>query len=392
MNESRVLGLLTLVMLIGLGNAQTADAQGFRFQADWLQLGLETDTQPRPLIAGPDALTTSDDFNFEPGVRIFMGVGTETVELGFQYSRINSWTDEQSLVLQNELAFDSEFDNAVVFPQPTNVIGFANGLGTAGEFNGGVGFDETTEAEFLDTMSTAQYMVESNYDDFELTLKMSRFHRFRFGIGYRYIALQELNGLQISGLFQTRDADDGALPGGIGNGPNDILSNEAFVGVGFTEGAGIADGFAHGDDLLLSSSSSNDNRLNGAQLTFDGTLFENDLFLLDASSSVGIYSNSIQTNVGESLSASGSNATTYQRQWRNSQDRFAWAAQIGLKAVVKLTDSIRVHGGYEALYLDGLALGTNFHRVPMVSTGQISSDQQNTAVIHGGRLGLELLW
>lgn len=392
MNELRVLGLLMLVMLIGLGNAQTADAQGFRFSADWLQLGLETDTHPRPLIAGPDALSTNDDFNFQPGVRIFLGVGTESVELGFQYSRINSWTDEQSLVLQNELAFDSEFNNGVVFPQLPNVIGFGNGLLAAGDFNGGVGFDETTEAEFLDTMSTAQYMVESNYDDFELTLKMSRFHRFRFGIGYRYIALQELNGLQISGLFQARDTDDGALPGEIGNGPNDILSNEAFVGVGFTEGAGVADGIAHGDDLLLSYSSSNDNRLNGAQLTFDGTLFENDLFLLDASSSVGIYSNSIQTDFRQSYIASGSNSTTYHQQLRNSQDRFAWAAQIGLKAVVKLTDFLQVHAGYEALYIDGLALGPNFHRIPTVSMGQIPIDQRNTAIIHGGRLGLELLW
>ena len=281
--------------------------------------------------------------------------------------------------------------NGVVFPTGANTIGFNNIITAAGDFTDGMMVDETTEAEFLDAMSTASYRVETNYDDFDMTLKMSRFHRFRFGVGYRHIRLEELNGFLLAGIFSAVDID-GTLPGAMGNDPNDILSNEAFAGVGIVNGSGDLDGIAHADTLLMAFNTANENRLNGAQLTFDGALYEDDVFLLELSSNIGIYNNNIQVSFDETYVASGSNETTYRDRIRSSENRFAWATQAGLRGAVRLTDCLQVHVGYEVLFIDGLSLGPNHRLVPAVSSGQMPVDGQNTVLIHGGRVGFELMW
>ena len=337
---------------------------------------------------------SSADFDFESGYRLFLGFGTEDFDVEFQYSRVDDWVSQRGAVLQNELSFDSEFANGVVIAAPpANILNFNSAIFTAAEYTDGMAIDELTEAELLNALSTAQYGAETEYGDFEVTIKTTRQNWYRVGIGYRNIQFDEANRLLVLGTFGAFDADDGAFPGGmIGtNDPNDMLSHDALVAAGLTNTSGAAGGILHGDTLLLGSASSNYNDLNGLQITFDATLVDESIFLFDVFANLGLYYNQISARLVESYSASrGGVASVYQTVYSDSENDLAAAAQFGFRGAVKLTDNIKTYLGYEVLFIDGLALGPNQPRLTTFSTIPVGGD--SSVVIHGGRLGVELVW
>lgn len=390
MPRSWIFGFLIAAMLVVVTGRQ-ATAQGTRFRADWLFLTRDSDAASSTLIAGPDAFSSSADFNFESGYRLFFSLGAEAFDVEFQYSRLDEWQDQQGGRLLNELSFDNEFANGlVVAAPPANVLSFNTTLFTAAEFNGGGSLDETLEGELLDGFSSVLYEVETTYSDFEVTVKTSRLNWYRFGIGYRHIQFDEANGLQILGTFSAIDADDGAVPGDLNNDDNDILSHEALAAVGLVTSSGTSDGFAFGDSLLLNYDSANDNRLNGVHLTFDGMVLDSPYFQLDLFGNLGLYHNQITARLTETYTGSGSNDSTYRATYRDRENDMAWATQLGLRGALKLTDNWRFQVGYELLFIDGLALGPNQTRLTTFNTIPVGGDQ--SVFMHGGRLGFEGVW
>lgn len=390
MPRSLLVGLLSFASLV-IVTGNHASAQGVRFRADWLFLRRDGDAPSSLLISGPDAFSSGADFNFESGYRLFLSAGTEQFDVEATYSRLNQWETEQGAILFNELSFDSEFNNPLVIAAPpANRLPFNNRLSRAAEFNGGMFLDETTEGELLDAMSDVIYEVQTDYSDFDLTVKTSRCNWYRFGIGYRHIQFDESNALGIMGMFSAIDADDGALPGDLTNDDNDILSHAALASAGLTRVGGAANGFAHGDNLLLQYDSLNDNRLNGAHITFDGTLLDSYYFLVELYGNVGLFHNDIDARLIETYTGTGSSTSVYRVETQDTTDDLAWATQWGLRGAVKLTDHWKVHLGYEVLFIDGLALGANHPRVTPFNTISVGADQSVT--IHGGRLGIEGVW
>lgn len=391
MHRSTILALL-LTAVCSITVCESLQAQDLRFRVDLLGLQRDGETGAQPLISGPDSLSANSDYDFESGIRLMFGLGTDVVDLEFQFTGVGGWGDEERMTLGNVLAFDAEFMNPLVVGAAANLLTFDNLLTDAGNFNGGGLLDETTEGEILESLSTAIYQTETRYDDFEVTLKQPCYGFYRFGVGYRHIRFDEADGLRINGTFGAIDADDGAVVGDATNGPNDILSDEALTFAGLTAVGGLADGFAHGDALQLSFKSSNRNVLNGGQVTFDALLFENDVFLLEGLANLGIYNNSITSSFDEAYLATGSNRSAYRDALESTRNELAWTTQGGLRAAVKLTDFVRMHVGYEVLFIDGLAIGPNYSQVPTVPRGSLSVEADDSVVIHGGRVGIEAIW
>ena len=213
MQRSWILGLLITSTFLVMACSE-ANAQGTRFRADWLFLRRDSDAAATNLIVGPDPFTANADFNYESGYRLFFSIGSEDFDVEFEYSRLDEWQDTMTSRLLNELVFDTEFNNGnVVAAPPGNILTFNTTLFTAAEFAGAGMTDETTEGELLDAFSSALYEVQTEYNDFHVTLKTSRLNWYRFGIGYRHIDFDESNNVSILGTFSAIDADDGAVPG-----------------------------------------------------------------------------------------------------------------------------------------------------------------------------------
>lgn len=391
MPRSWIFGLLLVATLLVACESRT-QAQGTRFRADWLFLTRDSDAPSSSLIVGSDPFSSDADFNYESGYRLFFSTGTEAYDVEFRFSQLDDWQDQRNRRLFDELSFDEEFTNPLVTNFPfVNILNFNNTLYTASEFDDGGGpNDETTEGELLEAFSTAVYEVDTNYRDFDVTLKTSRLNWWRFGVGYRHIDFDETNGLRIRGTFAALDAPTGGAPGDAGNIPNDILSHQALNAVGLRRTSGAADGFAHGDDLRLYYNSSNDNNLNGLQVTFDGNIYDGSYFLFETYANLGLYHNQITASLVERYVGAGSNDSVYQSSLRDRENDLAWASQIGVRGAVKLTDNWKISLGYEVLFIDGLALGPNQSRVTTFNTIPVGGDQ--SVFMHGGTVGFEGTW
>ncbi len=201
----------------------------------------------------------------------------------------------------------------------------------------------------------------------------------------------------MSGIFDAIDVDDGANFGEPGNDPNDGLSNFALTEAGLSLIAGGAspwDSLATGagpDIITMVFGGKASNQLNGVQGTIDGVLMDSETWLLEFFGRLGVFNNHAKGQVSEVYIASGNESNTYARQFRDSENDLAWAVSGGLRLALKLTDNLKATGGYEALFIDGLALGPDqlFSVTPggtyVVNTG-------GQLLVHGGSLGLELVW
>jgi hypothetical protein len=81
----------------------------------------------------------------------------------------------------------------------------------------------------------------------------------------------------------------------------------------------------------------------------------------------------------------------YGRALQDSDNTFAFATSLGFRLAVKLTDNLRMHTGYDFVYIDGLALAPEQVR-QIGPGGTFKIDHSGDALIHGTRLGLELIW
>ncbi len=216
-------------------------------------------------------------------------------------------------------------------------------------------------------------------------------------MGYRNIAFDEQSALLISGVFDAIDVDDGANFGEAGNDPNDGLSNVALEEAGLTLIGGAAapwNSLATGagpDVITMVFGGQASNQLNGAQGTIDAVIIDSQIFVLDFFGRLGLFNNHAKGRVSELYIASENADSVYAREFRDSVNDFAWAISGGLRAALKLNDNLRIHVGYEAMFIDGLALGPD--QIFGVSpAGTYTVDTGGQLLVHGGLMGLEVIW
>jgi hypothetical protein len=125
------------------------------------------------------------------------------------------------------------------------------------------------------------------------------------------------------------------------------------------------------------------NHLYGFQVGADAGVFERGAFRLDVSLKAGVFRNEIGMNVygkGTNLNIDES----------SSVSRTSFLGEIGLMAKYRLNGHFSVYGGYELMWIDGVALAGN------AITAATESSQfpliNGTAFYHGATTGLEFDW
>lgn len=387
----------------------------FRFQADWIYFTRENRARSLPLFTGPESVNQRDaDFSHQSGYRLNLGFMNDDYELEGSFLELDGLSASLRNTLTNAVVFDGEAGFAAASPAAQGTIGgtpnflesttlFTPINAAANHASGVAAENETNELEFLDPGATYVVQTTSSLQDFDLNLKGRRQsgRLLRFGFGYRNIQFNEGGWTALRGSFNTVDTDGDETPGF--NDPNDGLSNAALTavpGAGLTLASG-AGGFAENtpptlpDQLLFTSSTRATNQLNGVQATVDLTLLESEYFTIGGYGKAGVYHNKARGSVRETYQDLENGLSTYTRSFSDSKDRVAFAGNLGLNATVILRDNLRLFGGYELMYLSGVALApdqTNGLQTDLANVTSLNLQTHGSAFFHGGRIGIEILF
>jgi len=392
---------MLIAIVVAMGAATESQAQMF-FQTQWISLSRNHDSD-MSYITGPESLSGgAADYDFSPGVRFTIGGDVFGYQVDASFTQIDSWTGHSSGTFMNPIAFDDEANNANVFAAPpVNTFGYTNPLYQAATYMGG-GVDETLESEFLTAGATYETWARSDLREFEINFGTSPYTSlWRFSGGFRHIKLSERNRMLIGGTFDALDVDDGAAPGDAGNDPNDALSHLALIESGMVHFSGGADGYNSilagvGPDMLFyETAGRTENELNGAQFTLTGTVIDGSWITIEAFGKAGIYRNNIGAAVRETLIGSGDDDSIYRRELTDTRLRASFAGNLGFNAIISVTDYINLVGGYEVLFINGVALGSDQAdglEVSLVGDPTFRAQTKGSLIAHGGRLGLELVW
>lgn len=393
----------TLVMTLSLVFlASPAHAQMF-FEADWVQLSRDNDASGS-IFNGADGLSASSlDYGYDPGFRITLGGIIGDYQIDASFLQIEDWSASRTGTLSNTLVFDDTANNPLVVASPPGTtFGFMNGLYKAATEV--MAADESTESEQLRSGATYSYTGTTDFKQVEINLGTARDrHRWRAALGWNYMRFDEANSLFVVGDFDALDVDDGAGPRNpVLNDPNDILSHAALARAGYSLVSGSPDGFdaydsmsGAPDTLSILMDSRAENELNGIQGTLGFRLVDKEWLVLEATGKAGLYHNSVTGLVSETVVGSVNDNSAYQLLYTDKTSKAAFAGGIGFRGILPLTDYIRLVGGYEVLFLKGVALGNE--QVNGVTTDIYDNlvytiDAGATAIIHGTNAGLEVTW
>ena len=377
----------------------------FRFQADYLFYTRQNRAKSLPVISSDtESFTTKGaDFNHHSGYRLTLGFMNDDFEFEGSYFELKGLDSSSTGSLTNAVVFDglggftaASGATQATFPTIPNFLEsntlFSPINATA---NFGVVPDaEDSELEFLDP--GAQYAVkyESTLQDFDFNLKGRRQpgRLLRFGVGYRNIQFHEAGLVALRGTFNTIDNDPLVLD--ASDGLSDTALTDTLTGGGLTPGTG-AIGFQQSNPLLFTTSTRAHNQLNGVQATLDASLLESEFFLIGGYVKAGVYHNRARGSVSESYQQLGASPSSYTRTFSDSQDRVAFAGNLGITGTVFLRENLRLTAGYELMYLSGVALAPDQAGGISTNISNVTSlnlQSHGQTLFHGGRIGFEILF
>ncbi len=382
----------------------------FRFQADWVSYTRDNQAKNIPLFTGSESVSQRDaDFSYQSGYRLNLGFMNEDYELEGSFLKLDGLNSSLNGTLTNAVVFDGEavfFGGGISNPARDAAGGASanflesttlfSAINAAANHVAGALDNETNELEYFDPASvTYQVHYTSNLQDFDVNLKGRRQsgRLLRFGFGYRNIQLNEGGLAALRGEFNTIDVDGNEAGG------NDGLSNAAFVAAGLN--VVTAGGFSQNtltpppDQLLFRSSTNATNQLNGAQATLDATFLESEYFSIGGYAKAGIYHNRARGSITESYQVLENNPPSYTRSFSDGKDRVAFAGNLGVTGTVFLRDNLRLFGGYELMYLSGVALAPDQSGGVQTDIAIVTSLNLQThgqVLFHGGRVGIEILF
>lgn len=409
--------LLSLWMLCGLvpaaraqdygavsgdGSLWTERESGFRIGADALIWTRSNSGGGGRIIGGPQGFDFDNiDYDAAGGYRINLAWMIDpNYEVEAVWTQFGEWNGNDSGILTRAVSFDGGEGSVIV--DPTRNASFIN-RGTyfrplfdaATDPLGATVNDETTEFEFLRSGSRYTLRQTSGLDDGQLNFKTRRTQgrRFNFGLGYRYLRLNESAVAAISGTFDAFDVDGDEA--GV-NGPNDQLSDEALTAHGLTRisgGGGFNDPDSGGGVMTLLWDGSTANKLNGLQGVIDGTIIERGRFSLDGSFRSGLFYNHITASVVEGYSDTV--GSVYGRTFSDEKDTVAFAANFGVTAVVRLAERARLRAGYEFMWLTNVALASSQQQgiqYDALGRASYSVEDGDSVFLQGLKAGVEFEW
>ena len=401
----------------------------WRFQADALYMHRNNNWKDNSVITGPETFRpTNSQFDYKAGSRLSLGIMQGDFEMDFVFSTINDWNTSLSGVLSHGLDFDGPVAYGAAVPAAQTAVdpGANPNFLTSGTYFAPINAAaltgaESNELEFLKPGARFSQQYSSNLQDFEINYKRRQQPgRFaRFGFGYRNVQFNERGLTSLSGTFDTVDSATG-----LKTAPNNSLSNGSLVSGGLTAptvtvAAGAPTGFTDSgtfgaDELVFTTNIHANNQMNGVQVTGDFLFLESDRFELGAFGKAGVFHNNASASISETYtetlnhpitsttSGSGSGAVTsttkpytYTRNINDSKQVASFMGQAGLTGRIFVRQNVRLFGSYEVMYLSGLALAPDqMQGINTAVTAAASLDlrTQSSVFIHGGRVGLEILW
>ncbi len=393
----------------------------WRFQADALYLTRNNSSRDIPVISGPEAFRFHDlDFDYKPGTRLTLGIMNDDYELDIVATTLSHWSDSRTGILTHAVDFDGPvaYGAAAVDARNTVDLGGTPNFLTSNTFFSPINTAaltgaESNELEFLKTGAKFTESYTSRFQDFEFNYKKRQQPgRFaRFGLGYRNTQFGESGRAALSGTFGTIDAV------GTVDEPNDGLANGSLTGAGLssffttpataatnttpaTIAAPPANGFStttedSPDELLFTTNVNTRNLLNGVQVTSDFAFLEIGPYALGGYAKAGVFHNAARGTISERYTDTQNDGSIYTRRLSDSKNTAAFLGQAGLASRLYLRHNIRLFSSYEVIFLSGLALAPDQMRaVNTTVTGAAVLDlkTQGSAFIHGGRVGLEILF
>jgi hypothetical protein len=129
------------------------------------------------------------------------------------------------------------------------------------------------------------------------------------------------------------------------------------------------------------------NHLYGGQLGFDAVLFDRGgPFYANLIGKAGIYGNSADS-VTTTVGVGGALPLVV----ANGNDT-AFVGELSLLAGYRLTECLNIVGGYNLLWIDGVALAPDQLATTNIATGVATVDTDSTLFYHGFNVGLEYYW
>jgi len=337
-----------------------AQAQMF-FEADAVFLGRN---QNGGTTIAPGISTNTGSYGAESGYRISIGSILDTWQVDATFTQISPWTgevdrlDSSSINLATGLEFEGFLNTAADASLPTPVYSLN-----------------------LDNFEAAS---RSNYRDVEIMIGSSYAnHRWRVAGGYRHAQLDEQNGLLMEGAFAE-------APIGAG------LDPIALLDAGATYVTGVPAAITNNTPVQYALQSQTTNHVNGFQTTFGVQFVDGRWLTLEGIAKAGIYHNQMSGRVTEILRAeTGAPASVYQQIHSGKKSGAAFIGNLGLRAVIGVTDYIDIVGGGEVLFLSGVALGNDQYNgvsQTMVGTSAYEVQNRGSMVAYGGNIGLRIYW
>jgi hypothetical protein len=384
----------------------------FRFQAEWVYFTRRNRADDPAVVTGPDSFRMRDvDFHDNSGYRLNLAFMNDDFELEASFLELDGLEGSQTGTLSRSVVFDGtdSYNNASLAAQlvadpdltpnflssqtyfsPINAA--ANNVDSVTAAN-----DETNELEFLRSGALHTVHYTSDLQDFELNFKGRRQPQqmLRFGIGYRNVRFDELGTLQLRGVFDTVDVDDGLEPD-----PNNGLSDAAILAAGLALNSGSANGFSENvaptspDTLLFTTNTRASNLLNGVQATLDATFLESDYFHLGGFGRAGVYHNEAKGSIGETYRDFTGVGSVYTRNFSDSKDRVAFVGNLGVTGRLILSKKLNLFSSYEVMFLSGVALGPDQLKgigTDIAGTTSLDLQTHGSAIFHGARVGVEIL-
>ena len=372
----------------------------WRFSADAVYMRRNNQSHDVPILSGPESVHFGDfKFDYQYGTRLTLAIMHDDFELEGTFLSLKNWSDSRSGVLTHGLDFDGPvaYGAAAVGAKAAVDPGLDPNFLTSGTYfsplnSAASAAAETDALDFLQPGAAYQAKYQSNLQDIEANYKQrSQPGRWlRLGMGFRNVKVRENGFAAMSGTFGSVDADGVGAPGTAG------LPSAALTGAGLTFlTGGTNDGFIAGDTLVFSSRTIAENRLNGLQAIAEMRWLESDYFDLESFGKAGVYYNDATATITEQYAGSGSNSSTYTRTLKDQKSAVAFLGHAGLTGRLHLRHNIRLVAGYEAVYLAGLALAPDQVQAaatPVAGAASLNLRTDGTMFIHGGRVGLEILF
>jgi len=357
-----------------------------------------------PFIAGPDSgrLSFADaEFGYQSGVRAFLAMSSNGIRIEGIFSDYGAWNSVGSGTLTQGVAFD---EGRITNWAGGNFINLTTGFESLHAATDSAMGGTPDEEEGLgrsvafpgDDLPTYEVLYRSILQSFELNMVTEDpAARVQIGLGYRNLQLDEVASVGITGTLRAVDAT-APFSGGISH-------NALTTFGGLTHLAGTADGFedetgnlsALPDTLQMFHDARTSNDLNGAQLIFSEQIMYWRGWTIDGIGKAGAYHNHVNATVSEryiGTDPGSGNSSTYGRTYADSKSQLAFAGSVGLQSNFPLSRNWSVIGGYEMMYMYGVALSPEQYAGVTGTTfvgRTFNADTHGELISHGGNLGLQ---